>query len=148
MKRHLNQFSSTHLLVTLWFPATMLLPNSVRVVKITHNFCTTSLPAACLHSLSLSFSGLKWPLCSLLRPQRPAGGAQERGVCDRHQRLHAREKDQTGDAAQSVDVSTNCMVLETLLYLNETSNALSRELEYFCRLLRETAAPTIWSLGL
>ena len=50
-----------------------------------------SLPAALL-----SPQGFKWTFRPLLRPQRPACCAQECGVCDRHQRLHVGDKDQTG----------------------------------------------------
>lgn len=52
-------------------------------------------PSPHSHFLS-SVSGLKWTLCPLLRPQRPAGGPQERGVRHRHQRLHAGQEDPPG----------------------------------------------------
>lgn len=49
------------------------------------------------HSRFLSsVSGFKWTLCPLLRPQRPAGRPQERGVRHRHQRLHAGQEDPPG----------------------------------------------------
>lgn len=111
----------------LWFPATTSAPlqnSSVCVQNRTvfwqsHTTSANDLTASCVSVNLLSFPGFKRPLCPLLRPQRPAGRAQECGVCDRHQRLHAGEKDQTGKAAQSVDVYTSCMnVLELLYYLN------------------------------
>lgn len=62
--------------------------------------------AGCVSSLSLSLSvlfflprpGFKRTFRPLLRSQGPARRSQERGVCDRHQRLHAGDKDQTGEA--------------------------------------------------
>lgn len=49
------------------------------------------------HSRFLSsVSGFKRTLCPLLRPQRPAGRPQERGVRHRHQRLHVGQEDPPG----------------------------------------------------
>lgn len=48
-----------------------------------------------------SVSGVKRTLCPLLRSQRPAGRPQERGVCHRHQRLHAGQEDPTGKSRPS-----------------------------------------------
>lgn len=62
------------------------------------------------HSRFLSsVSGFKRALCPLLRPQGPAGGPQERGVCHRHQRLHAGQEDPPGKGRTCSSLELCCL---------------------------------------